>query len=265
MSSFEYPYSDEKGEFCYRKFRRRIVKIYKHLGVKKSLEESFEIYREDLQRRLRERLGKEEKVKSLETFEEQVDYIIKNQNELYEIVEKSNKIDKDICIKLQERNGFNNRPEILNSKDFDDLSDNEYIKVYRGYHDGKKTAEEYIEQFKNGKNEYGTGEAKCGVGHYTITNCQDAKIYGKIVEIKIPKNAKIVEYSKIKEMHYKNFEKYNDNLEHYYNKYGDKVTDILDTINYANTSAVAIMNNIDVIHEGDMYIILNRGIIKIKE
>ena len=41
MSSFEYPYSDEKGEFCYRKFRGRTVKIYKHLGVKKSLEESF--------------------------------------------------------------------------------------------------------------------------------------------------------------------------------------------------------------------------------
>lgn len=203
-------------------------------------------------------------VEPLDTFEKQLDYIVKNQDKLNDIVENSNNVDKEICLYLQEERGFNKKPMTLMTKEFDSLPESEYIKVYRGYHDGELSADKYIEQFKNGENSYGTGEVKCGVGHYTITNSQDAEAYGKTIEIAIPKNAKIVEYSKIKGMHYLSFEKYNSDLEFYYNKYGEKVTNVLDQLNYANTSAIAIMNNVDIIHDGDMYIILNRGIIKVK-
>lgn len=137
-------------------------------------------------------------------------------------------------------------------------SNNDYIKVYRGISDGDKTADEYIKQFKYGKNEYGTRDVKSGVGTYTITGLNDAEYYGKTMEIAIPKTANIVEYNDVRELHYKNFEKYYNNSEYYYNKYGDKMINILDNMNYANTSATAIMNNIDVIKNGDVYVILNR-------
>lgn len=240
-------------------------------NIKKELKKQQERQKEKydrIQQRLRKQFGKNDKnnvASPLTTFEEQLEYINKNQEQLHNIVKNAKDIDKETCIYLQERNKFNNKPEVLNSSDYEELSNEEYIKVYRGYHNGEKSTTEYIEQFKYGKNEYGTGQVKCGVGHYTITQLKDAEIYGKTIEIAIPKNAKIVNYSDVREMHYQNFKKYNDDLEYYYNKYGEKVTDILDQMNYANTSAVAIMNNIDVIHDGDMYIILNRGIIKVKE
>ena len=55
-----------------------------------------------------------------------------------------------------------------------------------------------------------------------------------------------------------------NNLEEYYNKYGDKVTTILDYMN-SNESATTILSNYDVVKQNDMYIILNRGIILVKE
>lgn len=204
------------------------------------------------------------KVKDLKTLNDQIKYIQDNQDKLYNIVENSDNYDKELCIAFQERNAFNDKPTVLNSKDFDNLSDSDYIKVYRGYHDSQKTAEEYIEQFKYGKNEYGNGGTAFGVGHYTILDKESAEAYGKAIEIAIPKSARIIEHDDLLEQHYKNFEEYNNNLEEYYNKYGDKVTTILDYMN-SNESATAILSNYDVVKQNDMYIILNRGIISVKE
>lgn len=202
--------------------------------------------------------------KDLKTLDEQIKYIQDNQDKLYNIVENSDNYDKDLCIALQNRNGFNNKPIILNSEDFDNLPDSDYIKVYRGYHDGEKTAEEYIEQFKYGENGYGTGGIAYGVGHYTILDKESAETYGKTIEIAIPKSAKIIEHDDLLEQHWKNFEQYNNNLEYYYNTYGDKVTTILDYMNN-NESAVAVLSNYDIVKQDDVYIILNRSIIRVKE
>ena len=204
------------------------------------------------------------KAKSLTTLDEQIDYIKQNEDKLYNIVENSNNYDKELCLFFQERNNFNDKPNVLNGNDFDNLSNDDYIKVYRGYHDSEKTAEEYIEQFKKGKNEYGTGGIQYGVGHYTILEENFAKQYGKTIEIAIPKNARIIEHSDLLELHYGNFEKYNDNLEKYYNDYGDKTTTVLDFLN-SNESATAILSNYDIVKKDSMYIILNRSIISVKE
>ena len=204
------------------------------------------------------------KAEDLKQLNEQIKYIQDNQDKLYDIVENNNNYDKELCVAFQERNGFNNKPTVLNTKDFDSLSADDYIKVYRGYHDGQKSAEDYINQFKYGKNEYGNGGIAYGVGHYTIIDKLSAQAYGKTVEIAIPKSARIIDHDDLLEQHYKNFEEYNNNLEQYYNKYGDKVTTILDYMN-SNESATAILSNYDVVKQKDMYIILNRGIISVKE
>lgn len=205
-----------------------------------------------------------QKPKDLKDFNQQIQYIQDNQDKLYDIVENSDNYDKELCLAFQERNKFNNKPNVLDAKDFEKLSDNDYIKVYRGYHDGKKTAADYINQFKYGDNGYGNGGIAYGIGHYTILDKKSAEAYGKTIEIAIPKSAKIIEHDDLLERHYKNFEKYNNNLEQYYNKYGDKVTTILDYMN-TNESATAILSNYDIIKKNDMYIILNRGIITVKE
>ena len=207
---------------------------------------------------------KKQKPESLNTFEKQIEYIKEHQDELYNIIETSENIDKELCLKFQERNQFNAKPAVLNSEEFEKLSSKDYIKVYRGYHDGRKSADEYIKDFKYSKNSYGTGGTQYGVGHYTITDKESALRYGKVIEIAIPRKANIIEYDDLINSHYRNFEKYNDNLEAYYNKYGEKVTSVLDAINN-NESATAILGNYDVVKKDDIYIILNRGIIKVKE
>ena len=93
---------------------------------------------------------------------------------------------------------------------------------------------------------------------------KSADSYGTTIEIAIPKSARIIDHDVLLEQHYKNFEEYNNNLEQYYNKYGDKVTTILDYMN-SNESATAILSNYDIVKQNDMYIILNRGIISVKE
>lgn len=196
--------------------------------------------------------------KDLKKFEEQLEYIKEKQDVLCNLDYKK------VIEQLGERNGFNEKPQVLSAKEYEKLSNKDYIKVFRGYHDSEKTADEYIKQFKYGKNEYGNGGTQYGVGHYTITEQIDAKSYGKTIEIAIPKNAKIVEYKELMEQHYSNFEKYNNNLEKYSRKYGKKVTDILDDMNN-NESATAILSNYDIIKQDNIYIILNRSIIKIKE
>lgn len=201
--------------------------------------------------------------KTYKTLEEQIEYIEKNQDNLYKIIEDSDNPNKDICVYMQEEMGFNKKPTVLNSEQFNKLSDDDYIKVYRGYHDGEKTAEEYIEQFKYGENQYGTGQTQYGVGHYAITDKLGAQQYGKTIEIAIPKNANIVEYDDLLNQHYPIMEKYNNDLEGYYNKYGDKVTTVLDSFN-SNESATAILSGYDVVKKNNIYVILNRGIISVK-
>lgn len=230
----------------------------------------------EIQEKLRQQFNKNEKVKrkSLETFEDKLEYIDKNQDKLYKIIEESEKVDKDLCIALQEDIGFNNPPQLLSSKDFDELSDKDYIKVYRGFHDGKKTSDEYIEQFKKGKNEYGDGETAFGVGHYTTTEKGDADTYGKVVEIAIPKNARIIEYDENRmNRHFKAYDKYTSNYEKYYNDYGDKTTSIMDMLN-ENESSTAILENYDIIKktlhnqttgkDSTIYVILNRSKVIVK-
>ena len=197
------------------------------------------------------------------TLEEQIKYIEENQDDLYKIIEDSDNPDKDICIYMQEQNGFNNKPSVLSSDNFNKLSDDDYIKVFRGYPDGEKTAKEYIEQFKYGENQYGTGGTQYGVGHYTITDKSGAEQYGETIEIAIPKSANIIEYDDLLNQHYTNFEKYNNDLEGYYNKYGDKITTVLDSLN-SNESSTAILSGYDVVKKDNMYIILNRGIVSVK-
>ena len=138
------------------------------------------------------------------------------------------------------------------------------LKSIEGITTAKKSTDEYIKNFKYSKNSYGTGGTQYGVGHYTITDKESALRYGKEIEIAIPRKANIIEYDDLINSHYRNFEKYNDNLEAYYNKYGEKVTSVLDAINN-NDSATAILENYDVVKKDDIYIILNRGIIKVKE
>ena len=204
------------------------------------------------------------KYEKLDTFEKQLDYIMENQNDLFNIIENDNKnrlysTYKSEIEYLAKRNNFDGKPELLNKNDFEKLSNSDYIKVYRGM-----LGENYIDQFKNGEYEFGNGEIKRGVGHYSIINKKDAEVYGTTIEIAIPRNAKIIEYSDLYEEHYKNFMKYTDNMEEYYTKYGDKVTTIFYDFN-DNISTTAMFNNYDVIKDDDMYIILNRSIIKIKE
>ncbi len=247
-----YPLNDEKGNYCWRNVSGKRIKIYQHLGLSGSMKESGKFDNNN-----------KNKLKDLKTLDEQIDYIRQNEDKLYDIVENSNNYDKELCLFFQERNNFNGNPKVLNKDEFDKLSDKDYIKVHRGFHDSEKTAEKYIEQFKYGNNEYGNGGIQYGVGHYTILDEKAASQYGKTIEIAIPKNAKIIEHDDLLEQHYRNFEKYNDNLEKYYNKYGDKTTTILDYMNN-NESATAILSNYDVVKKNDMYIVLNRSIIIVK-
>ncbi len=268
---------DIKG--AWKTVRGRRIFIKEGQSLTDAMRESgkFENNRsKEIQEKLKQQFSKNEKLKRkpLETFEDKLDYIDKNQDKLYKIIEESNKVDKDLCIALQEDNGFNDLPQILNSKDFDKLSNKDYIKVYRGFHDGKKTADEYIEQFKKGKNEYGDGDIAFGVGHYTITEKDDANTYGKVIEIAIPKSARIIEYDENRmNRHFKAYDKYTSNYEEYYNKYGDKTTSVMDMLN-ENESSTAILENYDIIKktlhnqttgkDSTIYIILNRSKVIVK-
>lgn len=222
------------------------------------------------------------KAKEYKTLEEQIEYIKQDEEKLLKAIDESNNSEekgKRICEILQERQGFNEKPKLLDEKEFNDLSDNKYIKLYRGISDGGKTADEYIEQFKNGNNEYGNGLNAYGVGHYTSDDKNVALKYGKAIEMALPKDAKIgiinmngYSTDDIYELSAKNYKPYINDMEKYYNKYGDNVTRIIDELE-REPSAYAIMQGYDAIKVIDdsnssasgTYIILNRGKVIVKK
>ena len=224
----------------------------------------------------------ETKAKESKTLEEQIEYVKQDEEKLLKAIDESSNSEeagKRICEVLQERQGFNEKPKLLDEKDFNDLSDDKYIKLYRGISDGEKTADEYIEQFKNGKNEYGKGLNAYGVGHYTSEDKNVAESYGKTIEMALPKEAKIgvinmndYDTNDINELSAKNFRPYINDMEKYYNKYGDNITRIIDELE-REPSTYAIMQGYDAIKvidnqnssAGGTYIILNRGKVMVKK
>ena len=230
----------------------------------------------------KENKNNETKAKEYKTLEEQIEYIKQDEEKLLKAIDESSNSEeagKRICEVLQERQGFNEKPKLLDEKDFNDLSDDKYIKLYRGISDGEKTADEYIEQFKNGKNEYGKGLNAYGVGHYTSEDKNVAESYGKTIEIALPKEAKIgvinmndYDINDINELSAKNFRPYINDMEKYYNKYGDDITRIIDELE-REPSTYAIMQGYDAIKvidnqnssAGGTYIILNRGKVMVKK
>ena len=105
--------------------------------------------------------------------------------------------------KLLKDKGYDNKPSILSSKEFDDLSDNEYIKLYRGVVDNETiTAKQINEQFINGELYIGNG--LFGNGTYTAENKFVGMSYAKdkaenVLEMAISKNAKIVNVKELKD------------------------------------------------------------------
>lgn len=216
--------------------------------------------------------------KQLEIHDYNVDDVIKILEENYDKLDLGNLEskyvdgeDKNLCLKLQSLNNFNDKPLQLTEVEYKELNNNDYITMYRGFHDSiSQKGSYYKEQFINGENSYGYGDVKYGIGHYAIDNYEDALYYGdsektNVLEMKIPKSARGIEYDKLREKFYTNFEKYNNNMEKYYNTYGEKITDLLDNMNYANTSSLAILDNYDYVYKNNVYVILNRGIVIVKK
>lgn len=223
------------------------------------------------------------KAKEYKTLEEQIEYIKQDEDKIIDAInnsENSEEAAKRMCEILQERQGFNKKPKLMKKSEFENLSDNDYIKLYRGISDGQKSASEYIEQFKKGKNEYGTGLTAYGVGHYTSTDKKIAESYGHVMEMAIPKNAKIgtinmQDYNEndIMELSAKTYRPYVNNMEQYYNKYGDNIATIIEELE-REPSSWAIMNGYDAIRvvdnmnsniKGETYIVLNRGKVIVKD
>ena len=105
--------------------------------------------------------------------------------------------------KLLKDKGYDNKPSILSNKEFDDLSDNEYIKLYRGVVDNETvTAKQINDQFINGELYIGNG--LFGNGTYTAENKFVGMNYAKdkaenVLEMAISKNAKIVNVKELKD------------------------------------------------------------------
>lgn len=100
--------------------------------------------------------------------------------------------------KLLQYNKYDALPTILEPNDYDKLGD-DYIKVYRGVKDnGDIKAKDINEQFRSGELYIGNG--LFGNGTYTAVNKEVAEHFGTdIMEIAIPKNARILKYSDIEE------------------------------------------------------------------
>ena len=99
--------------------------------------------------------------------------------------------------KLLDDNGYSDLPTVLNADDFDALSDDDFIKVYRGVVDGKGiSAKDINKQFAESKDIW-VGRGVFGNGTYTNGAKWVGKEYAKDVEenimsMAIPKNAKII-------------------------------------------------------------------------
>lgn len=200
----------------------------------------------------------------LDTFEKQLEYIVKKQDFL------AGSTEKEKFEYLSQEFGYNAKPKILNRSEFANLDEDKYIKVYRGLSsDNQNTAKEYANQFKMGDGKLGIGDISYGAGYYTSEVKAHAETYGNyIIEIAIPKSAKIIDYEELLEI--QRFDNHHyaqpSDLERYYKKYGEKVNDILpDLLSYSNSSLFAIFHGYDIVKRGAIYLILNRGIIYVKD
>ena len=195
---------------------------------------------------------------------------------------------KQMQLKINDQYGFNDKPTLLSKREFDNLKDannyfepetnpkDQYINVYRGWA-SKKHYDDYINaESKDFK--YGEGGTVDGVGTYTTTNRWGAEQYSldketgeidenRFMELAIPTDTKFISFGDLEELHYKNiYEEYNNNREWFENKYGNKVTDILDIMN-DNVSSTAVLNGYEIIYNNDdrNWVILNRSKVIIKE
>ena len=105
--------------------------------------------------------------------------------------------------KLLKDKGYDSKPSILSSKEFDNLSDDDYIKLYRGVVDNEAvTAKQINEQFVNGELYIGNG--LFGNGTYTAENKFVGINYAQskaenVLEMAISRKAKIVDVNELKD------------------------------------------------------------------
>ena len=212
--------------------------------------------------------------KPLNTMEKIAKYVNSRKDKLYGLDEKGNQL------KLNEEYGFNDKPTLIDKKEFDDLDDNfnynepeemkenQYVKLYRGW-GNRQYYDDYINiDSKNFK--YGEGGYADGVGTYATDNEWTASQYSKekedlLMEIAIPNDAKFISKDKLAELHYNIYDDFDKNRNYYIKKYGNKVVDILDTMNN-NISSTAVLNGYEIIYNNQWqnWVILNRKIVKIK-
>ena len=168
-----------------------------------------------------------------------------------------------------DKTGYNRKPSILSKKEFENLDNEEYIKVVRGLSDGIKTALEYKEQFKYGENTYGSGGSVYGVGTYGAINTEDTDYYGNVkMNLAISKKSKIINYDTIYKEQMKLRNEFESRKEELYKNYELKHVKTLEAItNNYNISAYAMMKGNDAIYIKDRnwYLILNRGIVFVEE
>lgn len=177
--------------------------------------------------------------------------------------------EKESMYMFCDKTGYNRKPSILSKKEFGNLDNEEYIKVVRGLSDGAKTALEYKEQFKYGKNTYGFGGSVYGVGTYGSINISDTDYYGNVkMNLAISKKSEIINYDTIYKEQMKLRNEFESRKEELYKNYELKHVKTLEAItNNYNISAYAMMKGKDAIYIKDRnwYLILNRGIVFVEE
>lgn len=177
--------------------------------------------------------------------------------------------EKESMYMFCDKTGYNRKPSILSKKEFENLDNEEYIKVVRGLSDGIKTALEYKEQFKYGENTYGSGGSVYGVGTYGAINTEDTDYYGNVkMNLAISKKSKIINYDTIYKEQMKLRNEFESRKEELYKNYELKHVKTLEAItNNYNISAYAMMKGKDAIYIKDRnwYLILNRGIVFVEE
>lgn len=177
--------------------------------------------------------------------------------------------EKESMYMFCDKTGYNRKPSILSKKEFENLDNEEYIKVVRGLSDGIKTALEYKEQFKYGENTYGSGGSVYGVGTYGAINTEDTDYYGNVkMNLAISKKSKIINYDTIYKEQMKLRNEFESRKEELYKNYELKHVKTLEAItNNYNISAYAMMKGNDAIYIKDRnwYLILNRGIVFVEE
>lgn len=182
------------------------------------------------------------------------------------------------------KKGFDKLPQKLNEIDFNNLSDDEYIKVKRGIKDYNGiSAEKLKNDFINGK--LFAGRGNFGSGTYTAVDEEIAKHYGDtILDIAIPKNANIINYKDLVKLKNENLTKLDSVLysDEFRKKYGNTFKTVVEK-SLEDFSTYAINMNYDIIQVDvndykrllvptiniknlhPYYIVLNRGKVIVKE